>query len=285
VLATAILRRTGLARAVPRRTRLAKKRVSVDATPVAVPTKAMRRRILRTLLAAMTTSAERKAKLVRQCGKRHRAAFRGAGEAKVYRVARAANRMNVGTSAEVAAANAKVRTAIRRPMAASRAAHPCPRAIDPRVASRAGHLGLRAIDPHVASRAGHLGLRAIAKGGAEVGAVLHLQKRLMTKLRSNQPMKLHRTNSLLAMLITNSRAASPDRGNVPINDTVANPVADAQIVRTPVNDFRKSFRVPVLARVVKSKSGFALDESLSMARRLFSESASGRRIMCASMDA
>jgi len=205
------------------------------------------------LLAAVTTSTERKAKLVRQCGKRHRAAFRAAGEAKVYLVARAANPMNVGTSAEVAAANAKVRTVIRRPMAASRAAH--------------------------------LGLRAIAKGGVEVGAIVHLQKRLVTKLRSNQPMKLLRTNSLLAMLITNSRAVSLDRGNDPSNDTVANPIADAQTVRKRVNDFRKSFRVPVLARVVKSKSGFALDESLSMARRLFSESASGRRIMCASMDA
>ena len=87
------------------------------------------------------------------------------------------------------------------------------------------------------------------------------------------------------MLIANSRAASLDRGNVPGHDMVAMLVADARSVPKLANGFRKSSRVPVLARVAKSKSGFALDELLSTANLRFSAFALDRRITCASMDA
>ena len=86
-------------------------------------------------------------------------------------------------------------------------------------------------------------------------------------------------------MIANSRVASLDRGNVPGHDMVAMLVADARSVPKLANGFRKSSRVPVLARVAKSKSGFALDESLSTASLPSSVFALGRRIMCASMDA
>jgi len=64
------------------------------------------------------------------------------------------------------------------------------------------------------------------------------------------------------MLIANSRVASLERGNVPGHAMVAMLVADARSVTKGANGFRRSFRVPVLARAAKSKSGFARDELL-----------------------
>ena len=86
-------------------------------------------------------------------------------------------------------------------------------------------------------------------------------------------------------MIANSRAASLDRGKVPGHDMVERLVVDARSVTKRANGFRRSSRAPVLARVAKSKSGFALDESLSTANLRFSAFAWDRRITCASMDA
>jgi hypothetical protein len=74
---------------------------------------------------------------------------------------------------------------------------------------------------------------------------------------------------MAAMLKTNSRFASLARGNVPGHDLVATLVVDARSVTMRANGFRRSSRVPVLARAAKSKSGFALDESLSTASLRF----------------
>jgi hypothetical protein len=90
---------------------------------------------------------------------------------------------------------------------------------------------------------------------------------------------------MAAMSIANSRVVSLDRGNVQSNDMLVIPVVDARNVPNRANGSRRSFRVLVLARVVKSKSGFAQDESLSMANLRFSAFAWGRRIMCVSTDA
>jgi hypothetical protein len=90
---------------------------------------------------------------------------------------------------------------------------------------------------------------------------------------------------MAARLIVNSQVVSLDRANVPSNDRVAMLVADARSVRKRANGFRRSSRAPVLARVAKSKSGFAPDESLSTASLRFSAFALGRRTTCASMDA
>ena len=209
------------------------------------PAKAVRRRILKAVLAEVTSSADRNLRLVRRCGIRRRAACH-AVEAKVRLVLR----VKVETSAQVVAANAKVLTAVGRLV--------------------------------VASREGHLRLWAIAKDGAKVGAVVCLRKRLLTKLRFNHQTKLFRNNSMAAMLRANSQPMSLGLRS---NDTVGTLAADARSVGKPESGFRRSFRAPVLVRVVKSKSGFALDESPSTASLRFSAFALGRRITCASMDA
>jgi hypothetical protein len=69
------------------------------------------------------------------------------------------------------------------------------------------------------------------------------------------------------------------------NGTVDTLAVDALSVAKLENGFRRSFRALVWARVVKSKSGFALDESPLMASLRFSAFALARRITYASMDA
>ena len=188
----------------------------------------------------------------RRCGIRHRAVCNVVAQAKVRRVVSATNRMNLETSAQAVAANAKVLTAVGRLV--------------------------------LASRAGNSGPRASAKGSGKVRPVVHLRKRLPTKLRPNHQIKLFRNNSMVAVARANSQPISLDRGNVPGNATAPTPVADARNVAKPENGFRRSFRARALVRVVKSKIGFALGESLSMERQPFLECVLDRQITYASMD-
>lgn len=141
---------------------------------------------------------------------------------------------------------------------------------------------LTAVGRRVASREGQLGPRAIAKGSAEVGAVVRRRKRRMTKTRVNRGAKRLRTNSIAAMLRANSQPVSLEFRS---NGTVDTLAVDALSVAKLENGFRRSFRALVWARVVKSKSGFALDESPLMASLRFSAFALARRITYASMDA
>jgi hypothetical protein len=226
------------------------------AMPATVPAKAARHRILKTLPAEVATSTQSNATLVRRCGKRHRTAPRA------------------GAGARVRLMGATAPSAVDQTKAGSSA-------VVPENAKELTVVGRRA----EASQKGSLRLRASAMGNGEAGAVVPLRKRKMMKLRSNHGTRLIRTNSMAAMLKANSRVASLDRGNVPGHDMVVMLVADARSVTKRANDFRRSSRAPVLARVAKSKSGFALDESLSTASLRSSVFALGRRITCASMDA
>ena len=126
-----------------------------------------------------------------------------------------------------------------------------------------------------------MGPLMIAKGAAEL-AVVRRSRRLTTKIRVNQRARQLQTNSMPAMLKTNSQPVSLVLRSSGAVDTLA---ADALSVAKLENGFRRSYRALVLARVVKSKSGFARDESLSTARLRFSAFALVRQITYASMDA
>jgi hypothetical protein len=118
--------------------------------PFAMPAKATKRSLLRTLPAKVTTSTRYKVTLASRCGIRHRAACRAVRKQKVHLLASAAIRIKVETSALVVAANAKERTLVGR---------------------LAG-----------TSQKGNFHLMADAMGSEEVGAVVRLRKRKMMKL-------------------------------------------------------------------------------------------------------
>jgi hypothetical protein len=118
--------------------------------PFAVPAKATKRSLLKTLSAEVTTSTRNKVALASRYGIRHRAACHVVGKGKAHLVASAAIRMKVETSALVVAANAKELTVVGRLVGTS--------------------------------QKGNLHLRADEMGSEEVGAVVRLRKRKMMKL-------------------------------------------------------------------------------------------------------